>query len=82
MCRSCSIYCIVPPVVFEQIAKNGNKEQRECAIDTVSRDHSLRAARLHNSLVSGAGPIRADALATTDPGKPKRTVYDAKNWSR
>ncbi len=79
MCRSCSIYCIVPPVVFEQIAKNGNKEQREWAIDTVSRDHSLRAARLHNSLVTGAGPIRADALATTDPGKPKRTVYDAKN---
>ena len=79
MCRSCSIYCIVPPVVFEQIAKNGNKEQREWAIDTVSRDNSLRAARLHNSLVKGTGPIRADALATTDPGKPKRTVYDAKN---
>ena len=79
MCRSCSIYCIVPPVVFEQIAKNGNAEQREWAIDTVSRDHSLRAARLHNSLVKGAGPIRADALAAADPGKPKRTIYDAKN---
>ena len=79
MCRSCSIYCIVPPVVFEQIAKNGSREQREWAVETVSRDHSLRAARIQNSLLRGSGPIRADALAGTDPGQPKRTVYDAKN---
>ena len=79
MCRSCSIYCIVPPVVFEQIAKNGNAEQREWAIETVSRDNSLRAARIQNTLLRGTGPIRADALAATDPGQPKRTIYDAKN---
>ena len=79
MCRSCSIYCIVPPVVFENIAKKGSAEQREWAIETVSRDHSLRAARIQNTLLRGAGPIRADALAGTDPGQPKRTVYDAKN---
>ena len=77
MCNSCSIYCIVPPVVFEEIAKNGNDEQRRWAIETVSRDHSLRAARLHNSLVNREGQIRADALAAADPGKPKRTIYDA-----
>jgi Zn-dependent metalloprotease len=79
VCRSCSIYCIVPPVVFERIAKNGNAEQREWAIETVSRDHSLRAARIQNSLLRGSGPIRADALAGADPGQPKRTIYDAKN---
>jgi len=79
VCRSCSIYCIVPPVVFEQIAKNGNAEQREWAIETVSRDHSLRVARIQNSLLRGTGPIRADALAASDPGQPKRTVYDGKN---
>ena len=28
---------------------------------------------------SGTGPIRADALAASDPGQPKRTVYDGKN---
>jgi Zn-dependent metalloprotease len=79
VCNACSIYCIVPPVVFEQIAKNGSREQREWAIETVSRDNSLRAARLHNSLVTGDAPIRGDFLAAADPGKPKRTVYDAKN---
>ncbi len=79
VCRSCSIYCIVPPVVFEQIAKNGSKEQREWAIETVSRDNSLRVARIQNSLARGGGPIRADALAGSEPGQPKRTVYDAKN---
>jgi Zn-dependent metalloprotease len=75
----CSIYCIVPPVVFERIAKNGSPEQRDWAIETVSRDHSLRAARIQNTLLRGAAPIRADALAAAAPGQPKRTIYDAKN---
>lgn len=75
----CSIYCIVPPVVFEQIAKNGSQEQREWAIETVSRDHSLRVARIQNALLRAGGPIRADALAAVEPGQPKRTIYDAKH---
>ena len=79
MHERCSIYCIVPPVVFERIAKNGSPEQRDWAIETVSRDNSLRTARIQNTLLRGTSPIRADALATTEPGQPKRTIYDAKN---
>jgi Zn-dependent metalloprotease len=75
----CSIYCIVPPVVFERIAKNGSPEQREWAVETVSRDTSLRAARIQNVALRGPGGIRADALAAAIPGQPKRTIYDAKN---
>jgi Zn-dependent metalloprotease len=74
----CSIYCIVPPVVFERIAKNGSPEQREWAVETVSRDTSLRAARIQNVALRGPGGIRADALASAVPGQPKRTIYDAK----
>jgi Zn-dependent metalloprotease len=72
-----SIFCIVPPIVFERIARNGSAEQREWAIDTLSRDHSLRAARLQNAVLRAGGPLHPDALATADPGKPKRTIYDA-----
>jgi Zn-dependent metalloprotease len=75
----CTIYCIVPPVVFERIAKNGSPEQREWAVETVSRDTSLRAARIQNVALRGPGGIRADALAAAIPGQPKRTIYDAKN---
>ena len=75
----CSIYCIVPPVVFERIAKNGSPEQREWAVETVSRDTSMRAARSQNVAQRGSGGIRADALAAAIPGQPKRTIYDAKN---
>ena len=75
----CSIYCIVPPVVFERIAKNGTPEQREWAVETVSRDNSLRAARIQNVALRGPGGIRSDALAAAVPGQPKRTIYDAKN---
>jgi Zn-dependent metalloprotease len=74
----CSIYCIVPPVVFERIAKNGSPEQREWAVETVSRDNSLRAARIQNVALRGPGGIRADALAAAVPGQAKRTIYDAK----
>jgi Zn-dependent metalloprotease len=73
-----SIFCIIPPVVFERIARNGSPKQREIAIDTLSRDHSLRAARLQNTILRGDGSLHADALAVADPGKPKRTIFDAK----
>ena len=69
----------MPPVVFERIARNGTDEQRNWALETVERDHLLRAARIQNALLRGTGVIRADALAATDPGQKKRTIYDAKN---
>ena len=77
--RTCSIYCIVPPVVFERIVRNGSEAQRNAALETVERDHSLRAARIQNALMRGTGLVRADALAVIEPGQKKRTIYDAKN---
>jgi Zn-dependent metalloprotease len=75
----CSIFCIVPPHVFDQIARSGDDEQRAWALDTVSRDQSLRAARLQNAFPSLLPSLRTDALAAATPGKPKRTIYDVHN---
>jgi Zn-dependent metalloprotease len=72
----CSIYCIVPPHVFERIARHGDDEQREWAIQTLSRDHSLRSARLQNILAGLEPARRVDPLALAPAGEPKRTIYD------
>jgi Zn-dependent metalloprotease len=76
--HSHSIFCIVPPIIFDRIARDGSPTQREWALDTLSRDHSLRAARLQNAILRAGGPLHPDALATAEAGKPKRTIYDAR----
>ena len=73
-----SINCIVPPVVLDHIARRGSDEQRGWALDTLARDHSLRAARLHNAGRLQRGPRpRGDVLSATGPGEPQRTIRDA-----
>jgi len=72
----CSIFCIVPPEIFERIARNGDDQQREWALSTLSRDHSLRAARLQNILTGTDAVHRVDALAMAPAGVPKRTISD------
>lgn len=74
-----SIHCIIPPVVLERIARNGNDQQREWALETITRDHSLRTARLQNAAQRGAPARRPDALATLADAHPDRTIRDAKN---
>jgi Zn-dependent metalloprotease len=48
-----SIFCILPPDILMNIAKNGNKEQRDLAVTALSVDHSLRTNRLTFSLLGG-----------------------------
>jgi len=70
-----SICCVLPPHVLDRIARHGSVEQREWALDTMSHDQSLRAARLQ--AVATAPRARAvDALAPP-PGTLRRTIYDA-----
>jgi hypothetical protein len=59
--RRCSIFCIVPPHIFDGIARHGDEELRASALDTLSRDHSLRTARIQNALptVSAAAAVGA-----------------------
>jgi Zn-dependent metalloprotease len=69
------IHCIVPPILLEQIARNGTEQQRERVLSTLARDHSLRMVRLQNA----SRPRRVDPLASAEGGQPRRTIRDAQH---
>lgn len=72
-----SIFCILPPHVLLNIARNGTKEQREFAIQTLDLDHGMRTTRLTLSLLGGL-QIPHDMLAAEQP-QVQRTIYDSKH---
>ncbi|MES1258638.1 MAG: M4 family metallopeptidase [Acidobacteriota bacterium] len=74
-----SIFCVLPPHVLIEIAKNGTQAQREAALATLDTDHSHRAERASFSMMGGLkGPavraLQMDAAGVT-PTK-HRTIYD------
>jgi Zn-dependent metalloprotease len=71
----CSIACIIPPVLLEELARRASDEERDALLRTLSLDASLRIARVHNSLTAerrNRATIRQSATA----GTPQRTIYD------
>lgn len=77
-CRN-PLHCLVPPQMLERIAENGSEAQRRWALRTLTRDHSLRMARLQNLQRRATGPRRADILTETMAGVPRRTIRTASN---
>ena len=69
-----SIYCIIPPYMLDQIARNGTPIQRAQAAQTLSATAELNQQR--QAFRAGVGPMAAAPSA----GK-QRTVYDAKKGS-
>ena len=70
-----SIFCILPPHVLREIARNGNAAQRNAALDTLAIDTTMRSERLTFQALAGA-PGSAVAAA---PAHAHRTVYTAGN---
>jgi Zn-dependent metalloprotease len=71
----CSIACIIPPVLLEELVRRAGDEERDALLRTLSLDATLRAVRLHNSLTAerrNRATIRQSATA----GLPQRTIYD------
>src|SRR4051794_30940428 len=75
MARYCSVACIIPPVLLERMARNGDAEAADRALRTLSRDATLRAARIHNSLV-GTPANATTVLQSIAPGQARRTIFD------
>jgi Zn-dependent metalloprotease len=73
----CSIFCILPPHILVQIAKNGKTKQlRDLAVACLTRDHTLRTHRLTFSLLGGLQVAHAAVAAPAEPQK-QRSIYDA-----
>jgi Zn-dependent metalloprotease len=77
MQTGCSIACIIPPVLLEELARRAGDEERDALLRTLSLDASLRLARVHNSLTS-ARLNRATIRQSVTAGLPQRTIYDCK----
>ena len=76
--RSHGLHCVLPPVVLENIARNGDEEQREWAVRALSLDHAIRMARVQNSRVGvTTSDKRADALVGVVTPRPARVISDA-----
>ncbi len=70
-----SIFCILPPHILVEIAKNGTKAQREAAVLTLGTDHTIRTSRLSFSLLGGLQVPHMEAAGAATPQK-QRTIYD------
>jgi Zn-dependent metalloprotease len=75
-----SIFCFLPPHVLINLAKNGNAEERDFALQALSFDHTFRTSRLTQSLLAG-GPrnVVTQTSALTSAPKVQRTIYDDKH---
>ncbi len=70
-----SIFCILPPHILTNLARNGSPEEREFALQALAADQTLRTNRLTYSLAGGLQiPHPAASLA---PPQEKRSIYDA-----
>jgi Zn-dependent metalloprotease len=70
-----SIFCILPPHILRNIARNGSQAEREAALDTLALDNTMRTNRLTYSLAGGIKvPHPAEGMT---PPSPKRTIHDA-----
>jgi Zn-dependent metalloprotease len=66
------LLCILPPFVLENIARNGNRRQRERALQTLSLDTSLRATRQ-----TTRRPPAQRGWTEAAEARPRRSVHTA-----
>src|SRR3954453_2821287 len=78
-CRN-PIHCFVPPYVLSRLAATADEPERIRALATLTRDSSIRTARLQNAKQRARGPREgADFLATVAPPGPHRIIRDAQH---
>src|SRR3569623_1393297 len=66
--------CILPPALLLRIARNGNAQQRDAALDTLAVDHTLRLGRATWQLLDGG--TRRGLFGLAGACK-QRSIYDA-----
>lgn len=71
-----SIFCVLPPYILDNIAQNGNPEQRAMAIRTRSLDNTFRAARISALANNASSPSAAGSSSSTEMSL---SIHDAGN---
>ena len=75
-CRN-PVFCVLPPYVLHEIARNGSPGQREVATRTLASDDTFRSLR--RATPPSPAP-RMDARGALEPeGRKNRTIYDVGN---
>jgi len=74
-----SIFCILPPHILTEVAKNGTPEQREIALRALAIDHSVRTNRLTHALLGGMKVAHANVAAMGATPQKHRTISDAQH---
>jgi Zn-dependent metalloprotease len=69
-----SIFCILPPYILAEIAKNGTAEQRQVAVKALDVDATLRTNRITFNFLGG--PLGRQSVTGAPPQK-QRTIYDS-----
>lgn len=69
-----SIFCILPPHMLKELARNGTAAQKEVALRNLTLSEQMRETR------ESVGDVAAMEIATAVTGK-QRIVYDAQNGS-
>jgi len=72
-----SIFCIVPPHMLRELARNGSPEERNFALDTLALDSSNRTRR---AVVNQAGLLTVAAATPATPTK-HRLIYNTNHSS-
>ena len=75
-CHRHPIFCIVPPHVLREMARNGNAAQRNAALDTLALDGTIRTQR---TVLQMMGAVAPRPVLTAAPPQVHRTIYTAKN---
>jgi len=73
--RHSPLACIVPPDLLRDIIRQGTKEEREAAADTMAIDQTFRTLRAARAagVAANRPPVRTVGGAG---GRPQRTIYD------
>jgi len=73
--RHSPIACIVPPDLLRDVIRNGTKEERDAAADTMAVDQTFRSLRAAFAATMAANTSAMLPMGGAG-GKPHRTIYD------
>jgi len=76
--RPHSIFCIVPPHILVEIARNGTPEQRARALGTLNADATVRQFRATVATARALAPAHVATMPGTQASL-RRTIYSAGN---